>query len=98
MREAGRCIAWALLVGALALAFALFAPGGLQQADGPLAWLLFVLFAPYYLLLHARMPWPDAAFPVAVFAAQLIWFVAGVAAVRRAARGKPRWRARRAAE
>ena len=88
MRETGRCIAWALPVAAVALAFALFAPGGLQQADGPGAWLLFVVFAPYYLLLHARMPWPEAAFLIAVFAAQFAWFVAAVALARRA-KGSP---------
>ena len=98
MRETGRCIAWALLVGALSLAFALFAPGGLQQADGPGAWLLFAVYAPYYLLLHARMPGPDAALLAAVFAAQFGWFVAAVALARRALRGKARWRRRRAAQ
>ena len=98
MREAARCIAWALLVGALALGFALFASGGLQHADGPGAWLLFVVYAPYYLLVHARLPWPDAVFVLAAFAAQFLWFLLGVAIVRRAARGKARWRAGRTAQ
>ena len=98
MRETGRCIAWALLVGAVALGFALFAPGGLQQADGPGAWLLFVVFAPYYLLLHAGVAWPQTAFLIAVFAAQFAWFVAAVAVARRALRGKARWRGRRTAQ
>ena len=93
MREAARSTAWALLAGALALVFALFAGGGLQSADGPGAWVLFVVYAPYYLMVHARPHWPGASFPIAVFAAQFLWFLAAVVLVRRAARGKPRWRA-----
>lgn len=98
MREFARCIAWALLAGAPALGFALFAGGGLQQADGPAAWVLFIVYAPYYLLVHARAGWPDAVFLAAVFAAQFLWFLAAAALVRRALRGKARWRARRAAQ
>ena len=98
MRELARSTAWALLAGAIALVFALFAGGGLQHADGPGAWLLFVVYAPYYLLVHARAQWPGAPFLPAVFAAQFLWFLAAVLLVRRAARGKARWRTRRAAE
>lgn len=83
MREAARCIAWTLAIGACALAFALFASGGLEQADGPGAWLLLAVYAPYYALVHARLNWPEAAFIVAVFAAQFLWFFLGVVAVRR---------------
>jgi hypothetical protein len=83
VREAARCIAWTLAIGACALAFALFGSGGLEQAEGPAAWLLLAVYAPYYALVHARLAWPDAALMVAVFAAQFLWFLLGVVAVRR---------------
>ncbi|MEJ6024211.1 hypothetical protein [Ramlibacter sp. PS4R-6] len=98
MREAIRCLAWAFALGAGALAFALFAGAGLEHSDGPFAWLLVVVYAPYYALVHVfgdRGEWP---FRIAVFVAQAVWFFALVALVRRAAHGKPRWRSRGAAE
>ena len=98
MRDLARSIAWAFLAGALALLFALFAGGGLQHADGPGAWLLFVVYAPYYLLVHARAWGPGAAFLIAVVVAQFLWFLVLVTAIRRFGRGKSRWRARRARE
>ena len=86
MREAARCIAWTLAIGACAMAFALFASGGLEQAEGPGAWGLLFVYAPYYALVHARLHWPEAALMVAVFATQFLWFLLGVVAVRRVLR------------
>jgi hypothetical protein len=83
VRDAARSIAWTLAIGACALAFALFASGGLEQAEGPGAWLLLVAYAPYYGLVHARLHWPDTALVVAVVVAQFLWFFIGVVAVRR---------------
>ena len=98
MREAARCLAWAFALGAAALAFALFAGGGLEHSEAPFAWALFAVYAPYYALLHAFGHRPDLPFLIAVFAAQFAWFFALVVIARRAARGKPRWRARDARE
>lgn len=98
MREARRCLAWALALGTPALAFALFAGAGLAQLEGPVAWMLFAVYAPYYGLVHALGDRPDAPFWVGVFVAQTAWFLALVALARRAARGKARWRPRRRAE
>jgi hypothetical protein len=94
VREAARCLAWAFALGAGALAFALFADGGLEHSDGPLAWLLFVVYAPFYALVHAFGHRPDLPFLIGAFAAQFAWFLAVVVVARSVARGKPRWRRR----
>jgi hypothetical protein len=91
MRETARCIAWTLALGALALLFAMFGGSGLEHADGPRAWLLFIVYAPYYLLMD-RAGLPDALLAGAVFLAQFAYFLAAVAFLRSLARGKARWR------
>lgn len=86
MRELTRCIAWTVGLGALALLFAAFAAKGLAQVDGPWAWLVFLLYSPFYLLGHAfsssERQLADSTFEAAVFAAQFLYFLAIVAGVR----------------
>jgi hypothetical protein len=97
MREFARCIAWTLALGTAALLFAMFGGGGLEHADGPQAWVLFSIYAPYYLLDHGTAPhWPGPLVMVAAFLAQFAYFLAAVAIVRSLARGKVRWRRRAA--
>jgi len=93
VREFARCIAWTLGLGTLALLFALFGGSGLDHADGPRAWVLFSIYAPYYLLGHGTGPqWPQPLVLLAALLAQFAYFLAGVALVRFVARGKARWR------
>ena len=96
-RELTRCIAWALGLGALAFAVALLVDKGLPQLDGVWAWIAFIVYAPYYLLVHlfqARLTsWhDDPAFTGAAVAAQLAWFFVVVAVVRMAWRRSRRVR------
>lgn len=77
----------------MALLLAAFASKGLAQADGPLAWLVFVVYWPFYLLGHAFSSdssdlVPDSGFEAAVFAAQFLYFLTIVAAVRYLSRGR----------
>jgi hypothetical protein len=91
MRELARCIAWALAVGAAALAVAAFAGTGLAQADGVWAWAVLLVYSPFYLLGHvfgaenSHSP-RLSAFDAAVFGAQFLYFLAIVAGVRYAFR------------
>lgn len=98
MRELARCIAWAIGLGTPALVVAAFGGAGLAQADGWWAWLVFVVYSPFYLLGHAfsaesASSLPDSSFDAVVFAAQFLYFLLAVAAVRYvhrlASRGKP---------
>lgn len=87
MRELTRCIMWAIALGAPALLLAALAGVGLAQVDGPWAWVVFLVYAPFYLLGHAFSPessnaLPDSAFEAAVFAAQFFYFLAIVWGVR----------------
>ena len=84
MRELARCIAWTIGLGAPALLVAAFASTGLAQADGVGAWLVFLVYSPFYLLGHAFSPdsnhsLPDSAFDAVVFAAQFAYFFVIVA-------------------
>jgi hypothetical protein len=95
MREFARCIAWTLALGTVALLFAMFG-GGLEHADGPHAWILFSIYAPFYVLGHGLAPyWPEPLVLVAAFLAQFAYLLAVVALMRLLARGKSRWRLRR---
>jgi len=87
MRELARCIVWAIALGAPALLVAAFASMGLAQADGLAAWVVFLVYSPFYLLGHAFSadsgdPLPATAFEAAVFAAQFLYFFVIVAVVR----------------
>ena len=86
MRELARCIVWAIALGALALLLAAFGHIGLAQADGVLAWAVFAVYSPFYLLGHAfsadAAPWSDSGLDAAVFAAQFLYFLLIVATAR----------------
>lgn len=86
MRELARCVVWATGLGALALLLAAFGRVGLAQADGALAWAVFLLYSPFYLLGHAFSADPeslsDTGFNATVFAAQFVYFLLIVATVR----------------
>ena len=86
-RELTRCIAWAFGLGLLACAFALLADLGLAQSDGLRAGLVFAVYAPFYLVVHAMHAtltgWQeDATLMAAAAAGQLVYFLGAVAAVR----------------
>jgi hypothetical protein len=86
-----------MAVGAPALLVAAFAGVGLAQADGAWAWLVFLVYSPFYLLGHAfsaeAHSWPDSAQDAAVFAAQFLYFLLIVAGVRYLGRRRRRARA-----
>jgi hypothetical protein len=88
MRELAKCIAWTIAFGAPALVAAAFAGGGLAQADGIWALIVFLVYSPFYLLGHAFSPdaaqtaLPESTFDAAVFVAQFLYFFMVVAAVR----------------
>ena len=98
MRELARCLVWTLALGAVALLLALFHGVGLAHADGPWAWVLLLVFWPHYLLAAVRGAGPGPANAPALFAAQFVYFLAVVFAVRRLRRGKSRWRSDRASQ
>jgi hypothetical protein len=97
MRELARCIVWAVGLGALALLLAAFGRVGLAQADGVLAWAVFLVYSPFYLLGHAfssdAQGLSETGFNATVFAAQFAYFLLIVAAARflhrRRARRRP---------
>jgi hypothetical protein len=87
MRELARCISWTLAVGAVALLVAMFTSVGIAQSDGPLAWLVFAVYSPFYLVSHVLGPDPsqarlNALFIPSAFAAQFLYFFVFVAASR----------------
>lgn len=87
MRELTRCIAWAMALGAPALLLAALAGVGLAQADGMWAWLVLLVYSPFYLLGHAFSAdlagsSADPAFEAAAFSAQFLYFLAIVAGAR----------------
>ncbi len=91
MRELARCISWTLAFGAIALLIAMFTSVGLAQSEGPLSWLVFVVYSPYYLMSHALGPEAaqarmNAAFMPMVFGVQFLYFFVLVVTVRRLTR------------
>ena len=95
MRELTRCIAWTLGLGALLLLAAVMTGVGLAQMDGALAWLVFAMYAPFYLLGHTLGTQlsdsvHDPLFLAAAMAAQFMYVLFIVACVRAFARARAR--------
>ena len=95
MRELTRCIAWTLAIGAAALLLAAFAGVGLAHADGVWAWVVLLVYTPFYLLGHAfsaQKSWSPglSGFDAAVFGAQFLYFLVITAGVRYLYRKKAR--------
>jgi hypothetical protein len=87
MRELTRCIAWTLGLGALALAIAAAANLDLAHTEGARSWIVFVAYAPFYLLVHVFNTDPadwlaDTGFLAAALAGQFAYYLAVVAVIR----------------
>lgn len=87
MREISKCIAWALGMGAVALLAAACSGNGPAQMDGVSAWLVFLVYAPCYLLGQVFVPefsaqTPGTSFMAQAVAAQFLYFFLVAAALR----------------
>jgi len=97
MRELTRCAVWTLCLGALALVSAAVMDVGVAQTEGASSWVVFAVYAPFYLLGHAFHADPsgwlhDPAFLAATISVQFFYFLALVGATRYLYRSRPRGR------